>query len=202
MSRLWAGAFIVAIVSLTAASAQQPQPFPRPADRNRQGQPPPEPTPPTESAPVPEDRAPVSRDLPPPEPRTPRPVSPNAALANTQPPSEADLGAPLYPAATFVASYDAGRGQRYYLFGATASYAEVVQYYRRVLRDGGDRVFEEPPVHTFEIGRFRESSMAFPPSVTVKDYTWGGSRGYLNPVPGASPDRFPTIIQIVPSPRP
>jgi hypothetical protein len=42
--------------------------------------------------------------------------------------------------------------------------------------------------------------MAFPPSVTVKDYTWGGGAGYLNPKPGGKPSRFPTIIQIVPNP--
>ena len=49
----------------------------------------------------------------------------------------------------------------------------------------------------FEVGRFREESMAFPPGVTVKDYTWGGAGGYLNPKAGAQPERFPTIIQIV-----
>jgi hypothetical protein len=38
--------------------------------------------------------------------------------------------------------------------------------------------------------------MAFPPGVTVKDYTWGGKGGYLNPKPGP-PERFPTLIQIV-----
>ena len=42
--------------------------------------------------------------------------------------------------------------------------------------------------------------MAFPPSVTIKDYTFGGSPGYPNPTPGAQPERFPTIIQIVPAP--
>jgi hypothetical protein len=42
--------------------------------------------------------------------------------------------------------------------------------------------------------------MAFPPSVTVKDYTFSGSAGYPNPTPGAQPDRFPTLIQIVPPP--
>ena len=41
-------------------------------------------------------------------------------------------------------------------------------------------------------------TMAFPPGVTVKDYTWGGSQGYLNPKRGAEPARFRTIIQIVP----
>jgi hypothetical protein len=40
--------------------------------------------------------------------------------------------------------------------------------------------------------------MAFPPGVTVKDYTSSGSQGYPNPRPAAQPARFPTIIQIVP----
>jgi hypothetical protein len=42
--------------------------------------------------------------------------------------------------------------------------------------------------------------MDFPPSVTVKDYTWGGMEGYLSPKPGALV-RFKTIIQIVPVPK-
>ena len=29
----------------------------------------------------------------------------------------------------------------------------------------------------FDVGRFREETMAFPPGVTVKDYTWAGSAG-------------------------
>jgi hypothetical protein len=52
----------------------------------------------------------------------------------------------------------------------------------------------------FDTGRFREETMAFPPSVTVKDYTFGGSQGYLNPKRGAKPARFATVIQIVPAP--
>lgn len=98
-------------------------------------------------------------------------------------------------------SYNAGQGQRYYLFGATASYTEVVSFYRSTLRKGGNRVFDEPPVHIFEEGRFDENRMAFPPSVTVSDYTWGGAKGYLDPRPGAQPQRYPTVIQIVPGPR-
>ena len=58
-------------------------------------------------------------------------------------------------------------------------------------------MFDAPATHMFEVGRFREESMAFPPGVTVKDYTWGGAGGYLNPKAGAQPERFPTIIQIV-----
>jgi hypothetical protein len=113
-------------------------------------------------------------------------------------PSEAQLGLPVYPGATFIRSFDAGQGQRYYLYGSTASFAELVMYYRTQLKDKGDLVYDVPPVHMFEVGRFREETMAFPPGVTVKDYTWGGTKGYLVPTPGASPSRFPTVIQIVP----
>ena len=110
------------------------------------------------------------------------------------------LGVPLYPTGQFIASYDAGRGQRYYIFGSTAMFADLVAYYRNVLKDRGDQVFQQPLTHVFEVGRFREETMAFPPGVTVKDYTWGGSAGYLNPKRGKQPARFKTIIQIVPVP--
>ena len=110
---------------------------------------------------------------------------------------------PLYPAAQFVASYDAGLGQRYYIFGTTAAFAEVVGYYRTQLDEKGDLVFKDPPTHMFmggPLGRYREETMAFPPSITVKDWTSGGSQGYPNPRLGAQPARFPTIIMVVPSP--
>jgi hypothetical protein len=162
--------------------AQTPQPFPRP------GAPPP-------SAPA-----------RPPQP--PRPTEPAVAQVAPPPltavdpdaPTEAMLGIPIYPAAQFIASYDAGRAQRYYLFGTTAGFAEMVAYYRKVLDERGDLVFQEPPTHMFDVGRFREETMAFPPGVTVKDWTWGGSAGYPNPRTGAEPARFPTIIMIVPAP--
>ena len=70
---------------------------------------------------------------------------------------------------------------------------------RTTLKQKGELIYEEPPIHEFDIGRFREETMAFPPGVTVKDYTWGGSAGYLNPKRGATPARFKTIIQIVPA---
>lgn len=116
-------------------------------------------------------------------------------------PTEATLGFPLFSGAQFLKSYSAGQGQRYYLFGATASYTEVVSFYRSALRSRGNRVFDAPPVHIFEEGRFDERRMAFPPSVTVKDYTWGNAEGYLDPRQGAQPQRYPTVIQIVPGPR-
>ena len=118
-----------------------------------------------------------------------------AAAAAAKPPSEAQLGVTLYPNAVFLRSYDAGRGQQYHLYGVAAPFADMVNYYRNLLKDRGNLVFEVPPTHVFEIGRFREETMAFPPSVTMKDYTFGGSAGYPNPVPGAQagavPDRAP-----------
>lgn len=106
----------------------------------------------------------------------------------------------MYPAAQFITSYDAGKGQRYYLYGTTAAFADIVQYYKTALKQRGELVFDQPAIHQFDIGRFREETMAFPPSVTVKDYTWGGTGGFLNPKRGAQPARFPTIIQVVPNP--
>jgi hypothetical protein len=137
--------------------------------------------------------APVPAPAPPGGSTQSRPVLPGE-------PTEASLGFPIYPTAQFIASYDAGRSQRYFIFGASAPYAEIVAYYRTLLKERGDEVFREPPTHMFEIGRFREETMAFPPGVTVKDWSWGGSAGYPNPRPSAQPVRFPTIIMIVPAP--
>ena len=144
-------------------------------------------------------QVPVPRPFPkpgePPAPQTPPPQA--AAAPVTGAPTEAELGVPIYPASEFIASYDAGFGQRYYLFGTNAPFSDIVNYYKTVLKKGGSELFDEPPVHLFEMGRFREETMAFPPGVTVKDYTWGGSEGYLV-VKGSVGTRFRTIIQIVP----
>jgi hypothetical protein len=133
-------------------------------------------------------------------PQQPAPSQQQARPADPSAPTEATLGLPIYPSAQFIASYDAGRGQRYYIFGSTAPFLDLVNYYKSVLKDGGDFVFREPPTHMFETGRFRDETMAFPPSVTIKDYTWGGSQGYPNPRRPANPERFPTLIMIVPAP--
>lgn len=170
--------FVICPFFVTSALAQTPQPFPR------GGAPLPAPAP---AAP----RAPASPVAPP---------APAPAAADPATPTEATLGFPIYPAAQFIASYDAGRAQRYYIFGSTASFNDLVTYYRTQLKEKGNLVFEEPPTHTFEIGRFNNDTMAFPPGVTIKDWTSGGSKGYANPKPGAQPARFPSIIQIVPAP--
>jgi hypothetical protein len=173
---------VAAVLGLTVnAVAQTPQPFPRPG------------TP----APSRPPAAPA-----PPSPAAPAPAAPHAPVADPSAPTDASLGFPIYPTAQFIASYDAGRGQRYYLFGATAGFADLVAYYRAQLKERGDQVFDAPLTHMFEVGRFREETMAFPPGVTIKDWSSGGSQGYPNPRPAAEPARFPTIIMIVPAPPP
>jgi hypothetical protein len=182
----------VAVLSLcvaTAASAQTPQPFPRPNSQKPA-------QPPTTTAKPP---APAPQNPAPQAPQAPQ--APKAPQAPGEEPTEAMLGAPIYPSAVYLTSYDAGRGQRFYLFGSTVPYAELVAYYKTVLKQKGDELFEAPPTHQFETARFRDESMAFAPSVTIKDYTYGGSAGYPNPKPGVAPERFPTIIQIVAVPR-
>jgi hypothetical protein len=173
---------LIALVLLTTSLlGQVPQPFPRPGAP--QQQPPPRPAVPTPQSPA----APAA-------PAAQAPREPNA-------PDAATVYFPVYPTAQFITSYDAGRGQRYYIYGTTAPFAELVTYYRTQLREKGDQVFEQPLTHMFSIGRFREETMAFPPGVTIKDWTAGGSQGYPNPKGAAAqPARFPSIIMIVPPP--
>ena len=174
----------VLLMIATAASGQTPRPFPRPSTT-----PPPQPT-----APAPED--PPSQALP---PEVPPPAQPAIVATDTGVPTEATLGFPIYPTAQFIGSYNAGRAQRYYLFGTTAPYSALIAYYQTLLDERGDQIFEEPPTYMFEVGRFRNETMAFPPGVTIKDWTWN-SQGYPNPTPGAEPARFFSIIMIVPAP--
>jgi len=170
---------VIAVIALAAALADQaqgqpvPQPFPRPGSNQ----------------PAPPPQAPPTR--PAPTPARP-PAGPEAT------PSETTLGVPIYPGAQFIASYDAGRGQRYYIFGSAASFVDLVAYYRTVLKQKGELVYEVPATHEFDVGKYREETMAFPPGVTIKDYQSDISQGYPNPKPGAQPARFPTLIQIVP----
>jgi hypothetical protein len=163
--------------NLCVLSAQQPpvpQPFPRPGAPSQPARP---------------------------APQTPAPAPPiaNPPARADGVPTEATLGVPIYPGAQFLTSYDAGRGQRYYIFGSTASFVDLVTYYRTQLKDKGELVFDVPATHEFDVGKFNENTMAFPPGVTIKDYQSDVSQGYPNPKAGAQPPRFPTIIQIVPA---
>ena len=171
-------AFVVPVsaVSVSASAEPQrrqpvPQPFPRPGDAGQ------------DAVETPDER----------------PSAPGMTFGTQEAPTEATLGLPIYPNARFITSYDAGRGQRFYLFGTNSSFQEMVSYYAAILDERGDRVFDAPATHIFEVGRFREEEMAFPPGVTVKDYTWNGSDGYLNPT-GGEPPRFKTVLQLVPPP--
>ena len=181
MARGLCSAGVLLGLSVLTAAGQTPQPFPRPGGTSTTA------TAPTSQAPA----APRSATAAPP------PASPTALPVTPTPDS---LGVAVYPTAQFIASYDAGRGQRYYLFGTSSAYADVIAYYRTQLKEKGDQVFEQPPTQMFQVGRFREETMAFPPGVTVKDWTWGGSQGYPNPKLGAEPARYPTIVMIVPAP--
>jgi hypothetical protein len=122
----------------------------------------------------------------------PKPGVPEAA------PTEVMLGVPIYPGAQFLRSYDAGRGQRYYIFGSAAPFADLVAYYRVALKQKGELVYDVPATHEFDVGKYREETMAFPPGVTIKDFQSDVSEGFPNPKPGGQPPRFRSIIQIVP----
>jgi len=165
------------------AAAQTPQPFPAPGASRpaAPGQPP-------RAAP------------PPPAPTQPSPSAAPAPPAEAAP-TEVMLGVPIYPGAQFIASYNAGRGQRYYIFGSSATFVDLVTYYRNALKQKGELVYEVPATHEFDVGRFDEDRMAFPPGVVIKDFQSDVSQGYPNPKPGGQPARFPTVIQIVAVPK-
>lgn len=135
----------------------------------------------------------------PPVPR-PFPGAGQGATTTPQPPQTApdgSLALPVYPAAQFLETFDAGRGQQYHLYGTDAPFADIVAYYKSTLKAGGRVIFQGPLMHQFDLGRFQEQTMAYPPSVVVKDYTWNGAEGYLH-VSGTTSTRYKTIIQIVP----
>jgi hypothetical protein len=168
---------VVLLVAMLAQQTPVPKPFPG------------APAPPRPTQPAPQEPA---------KPAAP-PATPPARTPTTQP--EVNLGVALYPGSQYLGAFDAGRGQKFYIYGTSASFVAIVAFYRELLKERGDLVFDAPATHVFDIGRFREDTMAFPPSVTIKDFTYGGSAGYPNPKKGATPERFPTIIQIAAPPR-
>jgi hypothetical protein len=161
--------------------------------------------PPTTPPPVPR---PFPGSAPPPAQATPpgQTVVPPAESAPPQlgAPSEATLGVKSYPGAEFLESFNAGGGQRLYLFGMNATYAEVVAFYKGELRTNGKELFKTPAMQQFDLDKFVEEKMAYPPSVVVKDYTWAGLSGGLKDgylfIDGTAEKRFKTIVQIVPAP--
>ncbi len=189
---------LVAVAGAQTTQTQNPPPIPVP-------QPFPTAKPPSGSQPPPTTTPTTTTTTPAKPPATTTapsmPAGPTTTYAGGRP-TETDLGAPIYPAADFLDSYDAGKGQRYYIFGAAAFYADIVTYYKNKLKDSGRELFKSPPMQQFDLGRFKDDTMAYPPSVVIKDYTWGldGQRsdGYLF-VNGTTEKRYRTIIQIVPN---
>jgi hypothetical protein len=138
---------------------------------------------------------------PPPRPfptaGAPNPAAPAAQVQSA--PIDPLLGTVMYPAAVFLETIDAGKGgQQYHLYGTDAPYVDIVTYFKTTLKQGGRTIFQAPAMHQFELGRFQDETMAYPPSVVVKDYVWNGSEGYLH-VAGTTQKRYRTIIQVVPA---
>jgi hypothetical protein len=134
-------------------------------------------------------------------PPRPRPFPGATPPAQTTPadPADADpaLGVPMYPGAVLLSQYEAGPGQQMFLYGTSSGYANVVEYYRGVLKDRGRQLFGGP-MHQFDLGRYRRETMMLQPAVTVKDFTWNGREGFVH-VTGRQIVKYPTVIQIVPA---
>jgi len=129
-----------------------------------------------------------------------KPVTPPPAAATAQDGSRIDprlAGVPIYPGAELLTSFDAGGGQFLFLFGTDMPYSDIVGYYKTQFRVSGSEVFRSPAMQQFDLGQFRSESMAYRPSVVVKDYAGTDtSGGYLH-VTGTTEKRYRTIIQIV-----
>lgn len=191
---------IVASAGAQGPPAPVPRPFPgagsAPASPPRQADPPAEAPAPQPEPATPARQTPRSAQLPAADSAAAAQASPvpAAALNRTAP----DLGdVPIYPTAAFLESFDAGQGQQYHLYGTNQGYQEIVAYYRNVLDTGGREIYSAPAMRQFDLGRYDDERMAYPPSIVVKDYAWNGSPGYLH-VAGTAETRYRTIIQVVP----
>jgi hypothetical protein len=156
--------------------------------------------PPTQPPPVPRPFPGAPVPPPPASKPTATAAAPGGAAAPAPTPAQADLGnAPIYPTAEFLDTFDAGRGQRILIYGVNMPYADIVTYYKVQLRSAANReLMREPPMYQFDLGRYDEKTMSYPPSLVIKDYTWNGSEGYLQ-VNGTSEKRYKTIIQVIPA---
>lgn len=172
-----------------------------PAIVSAQGAPVPRPFP---GAPAPSGRPATPPAVPPPaQPAGQPPARPPAEAPVAEPivaepvPATDVAGVPIYPTADYLETIDAGAGQSYHLYGTDAPFNDIVSYYRTVLDDGGRTIYRTPAIHQFDVGRYDDNRMVFPPSVVVKDYTGSDPSGYLH-VDGTTERRYATIIQIVP----
>ena len=180
---------------LTVSTAAQTPPVPRPFPGSGGGMGSGSSTPPTRPAPGPATTSPAE-----PTPVSSQPLAPAAASPAATAKAGGDIGdVPLYPSAEYLATYEAGMGQRYVLYGSDAGFETVVAYYRQTLKNGGREVYRAPAIQQWDLGRFQEERMVYPPSVVVKDYSAGTPAGYLF-VTGTTQKRYRTVIQIVPPP--
>jgi len=196
MVRLWnaasLAAVLVAAVAVGAADAQPPVARPQPP-----------PPPPGAKTPVKPGAAPAPAQAP----ATPREAgtkpSPPAAVPASMPrpaavdgpPTACQQGAPVMSGAQYLESYDAGMGQSFCLYGSAQTFTEVVLYYRTVLKDRGELVFDVPATHMFEVGRFKESEVAFPPGVTGEGLHLGRLARLHEPETRRDAGVLPTVIQ-------
>jgi hypothetical protein len=142
----------------------------------------------------------VSRRSPPRRRRSRRPPH-RVGLSPGQPeaaPTEATLGVNIFPGAQFIASMTPAAGSATTSSDPRRHSSSLVTFYRTILKQKGELVYEVPATHAFDVGRYRRKRWRFPPGVTIKDYLSDVSQGYPNPKPGGQPARFPTLIQIVP----
>ncbi|HVZ21317.1 MAG TPA: hypothetical protein VG871_09665 [Vicinamibacterales bacterium] len=176
-------------LTMTTAGQAQTTPVPRPFPGSGS---PSAPTAPSGRGNTPPPQTPPATSQPPTEP----PATPPAAGSGSSQAPMLPSTVPVYPSADYLDSFDAGAGQRYYVYGTNLPYADLVAYYRTVLKNGGRELYKTPGMWQFDLGRFQDN-MAYPPSIVVKDYFSENSPGYLF-VSGTSEKRYRTIIQIVP----
>ena len=102
------------------------------------------------------------------------------------------------PGAQFIASYDAGRGQRYYIFGSPASFVDLVAYYRTVLKQKGRaglRRARDPRVRRRQVPRRHDGVSA---GRDDQGLPVGRVAGLSEPEAGRPARAVPDVIQIVP----
>lgn len=179
-----AGVCVVVALSIAPSAQSGSVPVPRPFPGSS-------PSSPSAGSPAPAPQAPASAAIP------QAPAAPTPEQTPNVPATPLPTTIPVYPSAEFLESYDAGSGQRYYLYGSNLPYTEIVAFYRSALKSGGRELYKVPAMQQFDLGKFQEDTMAYPPSVVVKDYSSANSAGYLF-VSGTTEKRYRTIIQIVP----
>ena len=127
--------------------------------------------------------------------------APRSAARRRAPAAEPAVGAALvYPGAEFLELFDAGRGQRY----LPLRHERAVRRDRSVPTTSALKRRRRPrdlprrrPMQQFDIGRFDEETMAYPPSVVGEGLHLERLARAIS-VAGTTEKRFRTIIQIVP----